>query len=193
MVLNSFTSGSCGGASCASTGNILPVTLQNLSAVAQSNGVLVKWTAGRESNLLQYDICFSSDGSNFNTIGSVAANNNGNYSWLHTGSLSNNIAYYRIKTTDINGSIAYSPITSTHVKSHRHLSVAINPVSDFLSLTGLVNKGAVSIVGLTGKKMMEQKVLSADLLVNVASLTPGLYLVQYYNGSQTEIQKFVKK
>lgn len=91
--------------------NPLPLKLTSFSATCKDNTAIIAWTTGSESQLNEFVIHCSIDGTNWTQIGSVPAQNapNGaNYSFTDAtpqpGSL------YRLEILDQDASSTYSPI-----------------------------------------------------------------------------------
>lgn len=172
---------------------VLPIKLESFTAALQNNNVLLKWGVSEELNVSHYEIEFGTDGRNFKTIGTIAATNSTDYSFTHSNGSFAEIIYYRLKTVDKDGTIQYSNIIRIHIKSTGKLSVMPNPVADFLTISGMTNKGKFRIVDVVGKVLLEKNVQQQALSINVTFIKTGLYLLQYFDGEKTQTQKFLKQ
>ncbi|MEO6612540.1 MAG: PQQ-dependent sugar dehydrogenase [Chitinophagaceae bacterium] len=116
----------------------LPLDLLTFTGALQTNKtVLLKWKTENERNTSYFDVERSTDGINFNTIGTVAANGNSlpgntfNYSQVDQDvvNLGATIFYYRLRMVDQNGAIKYSNIITISLKDiSAWIAVSPNPV-----------------------------------------------------------------
>ena len=91
----------------------LPLTLTKFTANRQGNEALLQWQTGQEENTSHFNVERSADGSQFTTIGTVAAAGNSNrplnYNFTD-GTPGKNANYYRLKEADLDGHFTYSPV-----------------------------------------------------------------------------------
>ena len=94
-------------------GIILPLTVVNFTAYLKDENVLTGWTSLSEKNIQHYEIQRSTNGTDFITIGSKAALDNGlpsiNYSFIDQNPLTGN-NFYRIKIIADNGHVNYTSV-----------------------------------------------------------------------------------
>lgn len=108
----------------------LPVTFIRVDAIKVNGTVNVKWKVANEINLKNYVVMRSSDGMNFNDIGSVEAIGGFDYTLLDTKPM-NGYNYYRIRSADRDGSIGYSEIVKIWMGELRPaLTVFPNPITN---------------------------------------------------------------
>ena len=172
---------------------LLPVNLISFTAAQQGNNVFTKWKVSEEINVSHYEIETGTDGRNFSTIGKVSAANNKEYSFLHKGISNNGALYYRLKTVDLDGKITYSGIVKILVTANNSLRIAENPVMNTLNITGLKSNGQIRIMDLNGRTIIEKTVQTQTVSVDIAAAHRGLYLLQYFDGNNTQTLKFVKQ
>ncbi|MBL0135681.1 MAG: hypothetical protein IPP79_17740 [Chitinophagaceae bacterium] len=71
-----------------SIASFLAVEGMDVNVLKVTNGVQIKWSTRSEKNSDQFDVLFSTDGTNFSSLKSVPAtgsiNTGGNYQFLHT-------------------------------------------------------------------------------------------------------------
>lgn len=110
-------------------GNIVvPVTLIDFSASEKSGKSLLLWSTATEINSSHFELERSTDGRNFETIGTVNANGNTNTRidyqlfdyYPETG-----VNYYRLKIIDKDGQFEYSKTASIVIKNTHSGSVEI--------------------------------------------------------------------
>ena len=110
----------------------LPISFTSLNASVSEEGVIIRWKTVNEGDLIEYEIQHSTDGTNFETTGTVAVNqlNNGNYTWFPAARSAGN-QYYRICMIDAAGNITYSQVIRVTVppkiSETPHLAVSPNP------------------------------------------------------------------
>lgn len=106
---------------------VLPVSFITLSAIRKEDDILVKWSLATESNVKQYEIERSTDGTDFTIVGvqRFDAALHANYSWLDEQPL-NGWNYYRIRSVDRDGKSAVSSVVKVN-NSNITASVSVYP------------------------------------------------------------------
>jgi hypothetical protein len=108
----------------------LPVQFTNINATQKGTSVQVDWKVATEKNIKQYVVEKSTNGSNFTTIATQAANNidNSSYSAMDNSPV-NGSNYYRILSTDNSGKQQYSNVAVVKIGGKQSsISVYPNPV-----------------------------------------------------------------
>jgi len=93
---------------------LLPVVLSSFNARANNCAVNLDWVSQSQTALKSYEVQYSTDGSRFQTIATVAGipgSANQEYSYQHYMPLQGN-NYYRLKMLDLNGKFEYSKVIS---------------------------------------------------------------------------------
>jgi hypothetical protein len=101
------------------SGSALPVTWLSFTAEKNTNtSVLLKWSTANEINNHHFNVERSSDGTNFTTLGSVAASHNSatfqNYSYTEFKTTNGN-NFYRLQQVDLDGKSKYSAIVKINM------------------------------------------------------------------------------
>jgi protocatechuate 3,4-dioxygenase beta subunit len=162
---------------------ILPIRLESFTAAPQGGSVLLRWAVSEEINVDSYQIEFGTNGRDFNSIGSVVANNGRNYSLLHTAPVSG-LNYYRLKTTDKDGKVSYSEVRKVNFGKGNTVAVYPNPAKDNLNITvtgSMVNRGAtIQIMDIQGRVLVQRNTnaISQTESVNLSGLASGHYIVR---------------
>lgn len=65
-----------------------------------------------------------------------------------------------------------------------------NPVTDVLTIKNVKNDGIYRIIGMSGGQRYIRR--SASGVIDVSNLTPGIYIIEFYNKGKLEQKKFVK-
>ena len=174
----------------------LPVVLGNFSAsLTAENTVLVSWATEQEVNSSYFAVQRSSNGSDWTTIGTVAAKGNSatvsTYSFTDKSAL-NGIDYYRLQMVDLNGSYAFSPISVVRTSLVQNISVFPNPARNYINITlgGSVPTVNVRLIDLTGKVLQEQRLnassLNTTISMPVSSYAQGVYILQAIKADGTK-------
>ncbi|CAN5519655.1 N/A [soil metagenome] len=181
---------------------ILPVTWLSFTAQKLNNAsVLVKWSTTNELNNKFYMVERSSDERNFITIGQVTAGNNPanvqEYNFTDYKALGG-ANYYRLKQVDADGHSSYSAIAKIILPEESiSWSVQPNPVKTVASFYARKNMSDVSIVladasGRIVYKTQKQKITAGEqVLIPVANLAKGVYLIKVKRGESTRSEKLV--
>jgi len=182
----------------------LPAVWLGFTAQAVNGNALLNWKTSDEINVDRYTVEHSFNGISFSAIGSVAANNStgeNNYSFTDAG-LAPGIHYYRIRRTDKDGKSEYSDIKSVKTTtSGANVQVRPNPVvGSTLVLAVSVqqsSKTSIQVMGVDGKVIVHQNLNLATgnnlVNVNIASVPPGIYLVQVQLSDEVVTKKFIKE
>jgi protocatechuate 3,4-dioxygenase beta subunit len=170
--------------------SLLPVPMYSFTAQPQGGNVLLNWQVGTELNLQGYEVAFSTDGSNWTVIGTVAAAGRTGYSFVHTAPVSG-FNYYRIKSVDRDGKFTYSEVRRVNFGKGSVVAVYPNPVKDNLNITvtgSMVNQPAtISIVAMDGKLLLQRNTnaISQTESLNVSGLANGKYIVRIVTAAET--------
>lgn len=115
----------------------LPSHLINFAGVTRGGFNELHWDVTEEQNVNRYEVERSSDGFNFQLIGSKPSlNSSVLITYRYNDPLINGISeyYYRLKTVDEDGKITYSPVIYLRIGSKGNITVVTNPFRDNISL-----------------------------------------------------------
>jgi trimeric autotransporter adhesin len=168
----------------------LPAELVNFKGTLQNNNsVLLEWQTASENNTKQFVIEKSTDGSSFNSIGSVAAAGNSttliNYNYTDNNAVnpSSNLLYYRLRIEDNDGKYKYSDIITVSLSYVAgRVNISPNPSSG----TANVNVGAPvdgkaiwKIIDNIGQVVLQNSVElrtgNNNFPINISGLAAGSY------------------
>jgi hypothetical protein len=188
--------------SCSFPNGVLAIKWEGFSADLKSNGnVLLNWSVSNETNTPVYYVEHSTDGSNWQTIGSVQSNSSmgviDNMTFTHYNP-GTGVHQYRIRMRDETG-IVYSEVKTITIKNNVELAVWPNPAKDAVYIqTGFNTNGSnkifARIFDASGKQVKEAYLQQGVNTVSVSSLLPGIYMmqVQLANG-EIKVEKLVKQ
>ncbi|MFN6945568.1 MAG: T9SS type A sorting domain-containing protein [Cytophagaceae bacterium] len=175
-----------------------PVQLLNFDAEAQDNGILVRWETYEEINNHKFKIQRSTDGVNFETIGTIEGNGTSSgisyYSFLDESPLSGE-NYYRLVQVDFDGTKSHSHVVKVSRDGIVDIHLFPNPYNDafYLVLAGLNGEAFVSIKDVTGRTLVEGIRISQDGKTQLGQgFTPGMYFVEIRTPMQTVVKKVIK-
>jgi hypothetical protein len=125
---------------------ILPVTFTSLKAYPVASKIAVEWTVDNETNINQYVVEKSLDGTSFNKLATTPATANGGHSASYqvTDSIpADGYNYYRVKSVDISGQELYTGVVKVLIaQSDPAISVYPNPVVNGIINLHLTNQPA---------------------------------------------------
>ncbi len=185
---------------CTSCQVALPVSLVSFTGSPIDNGYLLQWTTASEDNVQSFIIESSEDGTNFQPLGEVNANNRPS-SYTFDASIQTK-TFFRLKMVDIGGSFKYSAIllAMPSIKSNQ-LIISPNPVESdhvdlIFTLLSDVN-GQLSMTDMTGQVVKQQSLQlkegSSSIRWSLNIVPAGIYLLSFRNERvQIETEKLVK-
>ena len=173
---------------------ILPVRLKSFKAVKKATSVELEWNSESESNLADYIIEKSTDGTNFSALSTVAARNSSNSEiYNYTDAAGNaNVMYYRIAMIELDGKVTFSRIVKViSTGKGTQLQVYPNPVKGGVVnfITPELAKGVYSVEVFNSTAQVVYKVrynhsggaLSQSIQLP-ESLKPGIYSIHIKDG-----------
>jgi len=196
----SFTNGFSGFAAGIPPLSALPITLVDFNAVRSGSTVLVRWKVDQQTDVKNYEVEHSVNGTNFTTSGTEAANNaaSAQYGFTHFHPVTGT-NYYRLKIINKNGSYSYSGIARVDIDvKENNLLVTPNPVSGRFTVQYSANNSIHQIVILDaqGKKVHEYAPANSigTLFVDAGGFASGLYFVRMTDSrNKVTVQKFIKR
>jgi hypothetical protein len=165
--------------------NALPVTFVSIKATQKDKVVLIQWNVENESEMQQYEVEKSSDGSAFLQAGIVAALNKGAaaYNWTDSNPIEGN-NYYRIKSMSKDGKINYTKILKVvNGKIIINISVYPNPIIDGSIHLQMADQPAgiyaIKLTNSLGQVLIASKIMHTESnsieTISVGHLTKGVY------------------
>jgi len=180
----------------------LPVNLKSFQADIQHELVALKWTTSQEINNESFKIQRSSDGRNFETIGSVEGRgttySESNYTF-NDQNPKQQINYYRLKQIDFDGRFEYSEIVKVINSNSQTTFNAIYPNPNYenfvyLEYTTPINQEIeIKIISLNGSIISNSKhQISSDsksIALNINAIPQGLYFIELTAGTTNKVFK----
>jgi len=183
--------------------SILPLNIIAFNVNHQAPIAILNWKVENEMSTNYYEVEFSTNGTQFQKIASVFANNTGtsNYSYNHNlNNISSYVFYYRIKQVDKNGKIFYTNIVSIKSTIKNEIIVHNNPFTNSIGLTVKTKqkeKLFLSLMDMNGRTIVQQtnevNIGSNSITVNqLNNLSKGMYVLSVQSASGIQTFKLVK-
>lgn len=161
----------------------LPVGLASFTGQLDAGGACaatLTWRTASEQNSQAFDVQASADGRAFALLGTVASHNSPTgAAYTYRVGLLAGTRYFRLKMRDFDGAFSYSPVVTLRASCPAQaLQLAPNPTQGQVQVSGLP-AGTVQLLlyNPTGQ-CVAQLPASAGATLDLASLPPGLYLLQ---------------
>ena len=162
------------------SGGPLPVKLSSFTAVKNNADILLQWQTKYEQNSSHFNVQRSTDGINFNTIGTVQAKGNSSVAinYRFTDNTAKNLSgatniFYRLESVDIDASKALSSIVSIKLNTNQNgLIVLENPVRNDLRLQ--FTSQAKENISLIITDALGRQVLAKQIPVNIGNISTVL-------------------
>jgi hypothetical protein len=173
----------------AQSGNPVPITLLNFDAVAKGTDVMTTWSTASEINNDYFIVERSSDGTNFEQIGTRKGAGNSNstlyYSMLDAAPMKG-VSYYRLKQVDFDGTATKSEMVAVNFGEHNVLNVFPNPAQTEISYKftaaadGVVEVQMIDALGKVVYSANENVVKGVNVSqpMNIGNLPLGVYIMQ---------------
>jgi hypothetical protein len=172
---------------------VLPLLWLNVDAVlTATKQATIQWKVN-ETNVANYEIQKSTNGSSYIGIGIVTSKGNGEneYAFTETQPLSGK-GYYRIKQTDKDGRTTYSKVMLLNTTANSSVTVYPNPTTDFVTITSndrtLLNTKA-AITDMNGKLLQTVTITQTATTINLANYPSGMYMLKLQNGQVIKLIK----
>jgi len=174
----------------------LPVELSAFTARTSNCNVTLTWTTETETALAAFDVQYSTDGSSFATLESIAPKgNHSTYTYTHAPAQGR--SYYRLRLRDLDGSYAYSMVLTLSMNCNdRSITVYPNPVASgedlHVTLAGYSGEARGIIYDITGRRLLTVNLVNGHNVIRTDLLSAGNYelgIISKENGR--EVYKIV--
>lgn len=173
---------------------VLSTRITSFSGNLIAKKSILKWKCEASNDMSHFEIERSTNGSEFKKVGTATYNAQLSFEFIDDQTPSNSKVFYRLKMVDKNGSFKYSSTIIIKTKGNLVLELSPNPVHDQLRVNGLKGNGMIYVYDVSGRRLVTQIVAQSQTqLLDLSALKNGVYVLEYFNGEQSEIQKFVKQ
>ncbi|MBS1496391.1 MAG: T9SS type A sorting domain-containing protein [Bacteroidetes bacterium] len=183
----------------------LPVTLTAFAVNYNNSVANVNWTTEQEINLSKYEILRSINGSDFQTINTIASRNSlakQNYTYQDNNiPAAASVLYYKLRIIDKDGSYKYSNVVTVKVTaaSAKDFLITPNPASTNAQIRfNAIKSGQAQIIvfDAAGKAVLQQQasVLAGNnsiALNNIVNLSEGMYTVRMIVNNESFSSKLI--
>lgn len=176
--------------------SILPVQLVSFTGTSVRNTASLNWKTASEQSLDRFEVEWSTNGSNWQLIGSVAARGgaSGSADYAIQHQLVTGINYYRLKMVDVDGRFTYSNVLRMKTGGQQEILIYPNPATDVITLNmPSAEQTKIIIYSVSGNQVYSREMNGTNLTVPVKQLPAGIYTVQISQGGNLFTHKLVKK
>ncbi len=182
----------------------LGVDLVSFEGFLQGDDNQLIWLTNNETDMKEFIVERSPDGSRFNSIGTIASKGNSSeneYSFYHSDPASN-INFYRLAMLDLSGNKTYSEVIRLVRTDKSNRSLQPNPTKDFVYITLNGMSAEENIVEYTltdvNGRRLDSKIKtiqssSAQLAVSLKQWPAGMYFVNLRINGKLTSHKIVKQ
>lgn len=175
---------------------VLPVTITNFTAAAQTGFNQLNWKTSSELNVNKYHVEFSIDGQTYTRVGAVDAVRNatsGTYNFRHTGTATGGTIFYRLAIEDMDGSVRYSDIVRLKTGTKQ---VTIYPTVVTNGIINVTLNSPVKMMQLmnsNGAIVFQKNVqgLAGNIPMYLPVLPKGLYIMRAVGNEFTLQEKII--
>ncbi|NIJ52434.1 GEVED domain-containing protein [Dyadobacter arcticus] len=157
----------------------LPVTLITFEASARENYVALKWATAEEINADRFEIEHSTNGKNWNLVGTVVAKGESsvqaNYTFEHKAPVKDR-NFYRLKMIDHDKTFSLSKIISVLFDKTSTLTAYPNPASNRILISNDEVVKQVTLHAISGAKVFESQKHFYNG-IDVSKLSQGMYIL----------------
>lgn len=186
----------------------VPVKLISFKLLQNNKSVVCKWETANEVNLKNFSVERSTDGHNFEAIGTVNSTglNNGSASYSFDDKLAytqnSKVLYYRLKSNDDNGKYSYSDVLYVKLGEKHSLLLYPNPAVDYVTLklnntTNEATTNTIEIVDYLGRVVLQKHAIVNsgvnNYTISTAGLQKGNYVMIVKGNAEVSTIKFTKE
>lgn len=172
----------------------LPVKLAYYNASVRNCVSTLNWKSSTEINFRNYDVEYSKDGIQFQTVSTVnSRGENSVYTVTHNADQGK--AFYRLKLVDNDGKIEYSRIIVLDIQCGKaSVLVYPNPAKDFvnINITGADARGTMgSLFNMAGQIVLSKSLQNGSNQLDVSRLAQGVYQLKLVSNTGVQSIKII--
>ena len=178
----------------------LPLSRFQLDAYKMERSVLLNWQVQPNEMVNRFMIERASKAGVFDGVGSVPAQpgvGSMRYQFSDVSVPVSGIYWYRVRSHHINGETSYSRVVAVNMGSMPGFIISPNPVQEQIMVTHPVLLEAVTlkILNTQGQVLHLQQIPKGTTQTHVqaSGLVPGVYWLQFINGTVLQTTRFVKQ
>lgn len=180
------------------TTTVLPVSLTNFIATAQSGSTLLQWSTATENQTNYFDIQHSIDRESWQSVGMVKAagnsSTNKNYAFIHTTPAPGS-NYYRIRTVDMDRNATWSNVLELSFNETGLVIAYPNPTKGLVTIIGNgLSIASVTVLSLDGRPLQQIGNFVSGNTVDLGTYPKGIYLISVKdNTGKVQLVKVFKE
>lgn len=174
----------------------LPVKLINFNAAKENKNVKLTWSTTQEKNSKEFAIERSTNGIDFQKIGTVTAsgstNTVSNYQFTDMQPNSGN-NFYRLRSVDIDNKYELSKVLKINFAKAYTFSITPNPASTNVTVT-ITNRTEplkLQIADANGRIVRTQNITTQTTIIDVSNLSKGFYTVKITGSTASYTDKLI--
>ncbi|MES2772750.1 MAG: T9SS type A sorting domain-containing protein [Bacteroidota bacterium] len=161
---------------------ILPIELLNFSAEKAGGASILSWKVANTANTSNFILERSSDGRNWNALGTIPVTSSLIYGFTDQYPISG-ANYYRLMQKDKDGRIQYSAIRIVNFGNKPVIGVFPNPAKTWFTITGLAVTDKAELLDVIGTRVRIISTGSSAQKVEISNLANGTYLLRVKSAS----------
>lgn len=173
------------------TSGALPLQLLSFSGTRQNGISNLDWQTANEENTREFVVERSSNASNWQAAGAVAARGSGSNTYTFQDILSfEGKMYYRLKMMDMDGKYSYSNVIWLSNKTNGNIAIYPNPTKEYVTIAGAKPGTKAILTDARGAVIKVIGVNKPHYKLDLSSLSQGTYFIRFEDGS---IQRIIKQ
>lgn len=179
----------------------LPVTWLYVRGSMDNGKTVLSWATASEQNTNNFIVEYSTNGTQFNAIGEVAAAGNSSssktYSWVHEAP-GRGFLFYRIRQVDIDGQFTYSKIIQLFNGAQLKTTViGPNPVQHTIHIVEpepvLVKK--IELFDVSGRRVLSKRMetICKNYSLELGKIATGTYLLTIHYQDRVQTFRIVRQ
>lgn len=175
--------------------SILPARLVSFYGSIVQHDAVLNWKTVNEESLRQFEIEWSSNGTNWQQINTQPARgiNGGttDYNTMHM--LMTGVNLYRLKMVDLDGRFTYSNVLRLVKDSQSGISIYPNPSGETVTLSTQGSEQArIRIYNASGQVVYVKEMTGNSISLQIGHLPSGLYTVEILRANTFYREKLIK-
>lgn len=172
----------------------LPITLDYFKGSSSSAGFELQWSTSLEQNANYIDVERSIDGKSFYSRARITARGApSRYSFTDASSDGNAKYFYRLRLVDIDGSSKFSQVIYLSKTSQGgRFEVSPNPTTDIVRIQSDFSRATLHVYNISGI-LVKTENWNTGMVINLAGLPSGTYLLKLSDGKKSEQTYLVKQ
>jgi hypothetical protein len=165
---------------------ILPLHRLELHGINENNKHKLDWVIVADETLTQQVIEISYDGRNYQPVSALNSTAR-TFSYLPNGS----VCYYRLHVTFDNNKEYFSNVVAlrnTALQPH----IAANLVRNSVDVNS-PSSFTYTVIDYSGRTVVKGNLIQGSNTISISSLNNGMYIIQYSNGQEQYVEKFMKQ